>query len=204
MSRASAGRRERRVEKKKQLGRPPGTHKSLFKDQQRFAIAAWIAFMPDYGPHDTAKLVRVLIEEDTPIRIEDVEGLRLVISAPYAPPTPSADFDDVARQFQQKAALIRDRATGSEMEWLSVSASGLRGLIYFFRRNDLPGMRRSIDILRSAGWGKTAERVGRRLGTALRSNIPPRDDPVGPKMQRALDAIRNDKALFSEPIDTTQ
>ena len=44
---------------------------SLFRDRQRFAIAAWVAFEPDFGPHATARLVTVVIEEDTPVRIED-------------------------------------------------------------------------------------------------------------------------------------
>jgi hypothetical protein len=203
MSRASSGRRERRLTKKKLLGRPTGTHVSLFKDRQRFAIAAWIALAPDLGTLTTARLVTVLIEEDTPIRIEDVEGLRLLISAPFKPPALKAAFgvDDAARQLQQKAKLIRGRATGSEMQWIETSASALRLLVYFFVRDDVPGMRRSLDILRQAGWGKTSARIGRRLEAALKSNIPPRDDPVGPAIRRALDALRQERS--SQPIDTT-
>jgi hypothetical protein len=200
MSRSSPGRRDRRLAHRR-LGRPPGTHASLFRDRQRFAIAAWIAHAPDLGPHITARLVKVLIEEDTPIKIEDVEGLRLMISVPFKPPTSKADLDldDVARQLQQKAKLVRERATGSEMGWLSTSASALRGLVHFFLRNDLPGMRRSLDILRQAGWGKTSERIGRRLEAALRSNIPPYDGPVTPATRRFLDALGQE--LVSQPID---
>ena len=99
-------------------------------------------------------------------------------------------MDDYARQLQQKARLIRKRATGSELEWLSTSASALRGLIYFFQRNDVPGMRRSLDILRQAGWGKTSERIGQRLETALKSNIPPYDGPLSADARRFLDALR--------------
>ena len=40
------------------------------------------------------------------------------------------------------------------MEWLSTSASALRGLVHFFLRNDLPGMRRSLDILRQRRVGE--------------------------------------------------
>ena len=193
MSRASAGRRERRLVNKG--GRPPGPA-SLFRDPQRFAVAAWIALAPDLGTLTTARFVTVLIEENTPIRIEDVEGLRLLISAPFKPPPTSkkeVDLDDVARQLQQKAKLVRERATGSEMRWIETSASALRLLVHLFVRDDVPGMRRSLDILRQAGWGKTSERIGRRLEAALRSNIPPRDDPVGPKMRRALDALRQEQ-----------
>ena len=190
MSRASTGRRERRLTRKR-LGRPPGTPASLFKDRQRFAIAAWIALAPDLGPHNTARFVTVFIEEDTPIRIEDVEGLRLMISAAYKAPA-SADLDAYALALSRKAKLVRERAAGSEMKWISTSASALRGLAYSFLRSDLPEMNRSLDILRQAGWGKTGERIGRRLEAALRSNIPPRDDPVGPDMRRALDALRQE------------
>lgn len=202
MSKASTGRRERRIAKKKLLGRPSGTPASLFKDPHRFAIAAWIALAPDLGTLETARFVTVLIEEDTPIRIEDVEGLRLLISAPFKPPTLGVVLDEVARKLQQKAKLVRGRAAGSEMRWIETSASALRLLVYLFVRDDVPGMRRQLDILRNAGWGKISERIGRRLETALKSNIPPRDDPVGPKIRRALDALRREQS--SQPIDTTQ
>ena len=201
MSKASAGRRERRLTKKKQLGRPSGTPASLFKDRQRFAIAAWIALMPDYGPHDTARFVTVLIEEDTPIQLEDIEGLRLVLSAGYKAPA-SATLDEYAMALSRKAKLVRGRATGSELEWLGASASALRVLVLSFLHDDLPGMRRQLDILRNAGWGKTSERVGRRLAAALKSsNIPPRDDPVGPNIRRALNALRREQS--SQAVDKT-
>ena len=66
----SGARRERRLAYKR-LGRPPGTTASLLRDRQRFAIATWVAFAADFGPHVTARLVTVFIESHA-IRIEDV------------------------------------------------------------------------------------------------------------------------------------
>ena len=190
MSKSNAGRRERQLARKRP-GRPRGSHTPLFADQQRFAVAAWVAFEPDFGPHVTAQLVTVLIEESTPIRIEDVEGLRLMIGAAFKPPTLKADLDDAARELQEKARLVMSRATDSELQWLSASASALRGLVSVFLRNDVPAMRRSLDILRRAGWGKVSMRIGRRLETALKSNFPPYEGPLSPAARRLLNTLRS-------------
>jgi hypothetical protein len=79
----------------------------LLKDPQRFSIAAWLAFEPRFGPHVAARMSTVLIEEQTPITIQDVEGLLLVIGADYKEPT-SAKASN-SRDLDSYAASSRTR-----------------------------------------------------------------------------------------------
>ena len=134
MTKASPGRRSRRLERR---GRPAGSYKSLFKDAQRFSIAAWLASEPRYGPHVAARMAIVLIEERTPITIQDVEGLLLVIGADYkatasAKARTSSDLDGRASQLADKARLMIARATPRELAWLTRSSGALRALSTFF------------------------------------------------------------------------
>jgi hypothetical protein len=137
MTKSSVGRRERRLARK--LGRPKGSHRSLFKDRRRFAIAMWHAFKDAIGSHGAARLAVVLLEETTPIRTEDLEGLLVVAGADYLPPAPNVTLDEYAFDLARRAKLVTDRATEQEQAWLIRSAGALRGLVGFIASNNVAG-----------------------------------------------------------------
>src|SRR6516162_5189135 len=89
MTRASPARRARRMARKR--GRRKGSHVPLARDPQRYTYAAWLAFTTlGLGPYQAGKLGIVLIEETTPIRVEDVDRLLVVVSAAW-----EGDEDDL-------------------------------------------------------------------------------------------------------------
>jgi len=177
MTKASPGRRSRRLERR---GRPAGSYKSLFKDAQRFSIAAWLASEPRCGPHVAARMAIVLIEERTPITIQDVEGLLLVIGADYkatasAKARTSSDLDGRASQLADKARLMIARATPRELAWLTRSSGALRALSTFFRGRESHG-----------------SRPGNRIAVAgrLARNPGPYRRPARSRLARELPALR--------------
>ena len=192
MTKASPGRRSRRLERR---GRPTGSYKSLFKDAQRFSIAAWLASEPRYGPHVAARMATILIEERTPITIQDVEGLLLVIGADYkatasAKAPTSSDLDGRASQLADKARLMIARATPRELAWLIQSSAALGALSTFFVDENLTGVDRTIELLLRAGWHEILDRIVGRLDPALRARFPPYEGDLGPKGRWLLAVIR--------------
>ena len=193
MTKASPGRRSRRLERR---GRPAGSYKSLFEDAQRFSIAAWLASEPRYGPHVAARMAIVLIEERTPITIQDVEGLLLVIGADYkatasAKARTSSDLDGRASQLADKARLMIARATPRELAWLTRSSGALRALsTFFFVDENLTGVDRTIELLLRAGWHEILDRIVGRLDPALRASFPPYEGDLGPKGRWLLAVMR--------------
>jgi hypothetical protein len=192
MTKASPGRRSRRLERR---GRPTGSYKSLFKDAQRFSIAAWLASEPRYGPHVAARMATILIEERTPITIQDVEGLLLVIGADYkatasAKAPTSNDLDGRASQLADKARLMIARATPRELAWLTQSSGALGALSTFFVDENLTGVDRTIELLLRAGWHEILDRIVGRLDPALRASFPPYEGDLGPKGRWLLAVMR--------------
>ena len=112
----------------------------------------------------------MLIEEDTPIRIEDVEGLRLddqraPTSRPHRGQTWTSRPQTPAEGQARQGARDRERDGVAQRRRPAPCAGWSTSSVH----DDVPGMRRSLDILRNAGWGKTSERIGRRLEAALKS-----------------------------------
>jgi hypothetical protein len=164
MSKSSAARRQRRLARKPQRGRPSGTFRALLKDPQRFSVAAWLLFEPVLGPHVAARLAIVAIEENTPIELSTLEGA-LVTSAAYLPPRGAAavDFDEQARSLTAKAKLVASRATEDELAWLVGSSGALRGLIGFMAAGNWLGVEQARKLLQQAGWGDVLSRIGQRF-----------------------------------------
>jgi hypothetical protein len=191
VTKASAGRRRRRLEKR---GRPTGTYASLFKDPQRFSIVAWVTLEPIFGPHVAARAATVWIEEKTPITIQTVQNLLIMVGADYAsPPGASEDLDDHARALARKARLVTSRATRREFAWLTQSSGALLALMRSLAEGDVEGANRAVELLQEAGWGEIVERINRRLVPALRANFPPFEGPLTAKARRLLAAMRPPK-----------
>jgi hypothetical protein len=192
VTKASAGRRQRRVERR---GRPAGSYASLFKDRQRFSIAAWLALEPIVGPHAAARGAIVWIEEKAPITIQDVEGMLHVAGADYVPATPSEDLNDRARTLARKARLVTSRATKRELSWLCQSSGALAALARFMADGDAVGIATTLELMREVGWGEILDRVGRRLTPALRSNFLPYEGPLTARVRRLLAAMQAQEKL---------
>jgi hypothetical protein len=187
VTKASLARRERR-------GRRKGSHAPLLKDRQRFTIAVWLAFVDFFGPHESARLAIVLVEETTPITIETIENLLVVAAADYRQVSLKEDFDDRARALTRKVELIRGRASGHELKWLVRSSGAVRALVDFVAVGDVGGANRAIMLLEHAGWGDILEHVQGRIDAALRSNWPPFEGQLKAAGRRLLAAARGHKA----------
>jgi hypothetical protein len=116
MTVASPARRARRLGRKR--GRREGSYIPLARDPQRYTHAAWLAFTTlGLGPYQAAKLAIVLIEETTPIRVEDVDHLLVVVSAAWEGGEDEL-LDDYVHASVRKARLVIGRAADDERAWL--------------------------------------------------------------------------------------
>jgi hypothetical protein len=197
MTKASASRRRRRLENR---GRPAGSYKSLLKDPQRFAIAAWLTLEPVCGPHVAARAATVWLAEKTPITIQDIEGLLVMIGADYAAPGTS-DLADHARELAAKARLVINRATPLEFEWVIVSSGALLALMKFVLEGNLVGIDRTLELLQQGGWREVLDHTNRRLVPALRAHFPPYEGSLSGSARRLLATLhaRKNRAEISEP-----
>ena len=187
VTKASASRRRRRLENR---GRPAGSYKSLLKDDpQRFSIAAWLTLEPVCGPHIAARAATVWFEEKTPITIQDIEGLLVMIGADYAAPG-TGDLTDHARKLAAKARLVTSRATPREFEWLIVSSGALLALMKFVLEGNLVGIDRTLELLQRAGWREVLDHTSRRLVPALRAHFPPYEGSLSGSARRLLATLR--------------
>jgi hypothetical protein len=186
MTRASAGRRRRRLETR---GRPTGSYTSLFKDPQRFSIAGWLALDPIVGPLAAAETAITWIEERTPITFRNVEGLLVMISADYTPPA-TKELKDHADDLVKKARLVTSRATESELAWLTQSSGALKALITFLIRGNIMGFEQVAKVLRQAGWGEILDRFGARIAPSLRAQFPLYEGPLTAAARELLAALR--------------
>ena len=186
MTRASAGRRRRRFERR---GRRTGSYKSLFKDPQRFSIAGWLAFDPIVGPLAAAEMAITWIEERTPITIQNVEGVLVMISADYTPPA-TMELKGHADDLVKKARLVTSRATESELAWLAQSSGALTSLITNLIRGNVMGFELAAKVLRQAGWGEILDRFGARIAPSLRARFPAYEGPLTPAARELLAAWR--------------
>ena len=192
MTKASETRRRRRFEKR---GRPTGSYRPLLTDPQRFSIATWLTLEPIFGPHVAARAVTVWIEEMTPITIQDVEGLLLVIGADYKPPisdkaSRARDLDAYASQLADKARLMTVRATEREFAWLTQSSGALLAGMKFLMEGNVAGRDLALKVLRQSGWGEILDRIGSRLAPAVLANFPPFEGPLSAQAQQLLAVLR--------------
>jgi hypothetical protein len=177
----------------------------LLTDPQRFSIATWLTLEPIFGPHVAARAVTVWIEEMTPITIQDVEGLLLVIGADYKPPisdkasrmrstsdkaSRARDLDAYASQLADKARLMTARATEREFAWLTQSSGALFALMKFLMEGNVAGRDQALKVLRQSGWGEILDRIGGRLAAAMRANFPPFEGSLSAKAQQLLAVLR--------------
>jgi hypothetical protein len=154
----------------------------------------WLAFVNCFGPHESARLAIVLIEEKTPIKVEIIEDLLVVVGADYRLASPRDLLDDRARALTRKAELIRERALGRELKWLIRSAGAVRALAGFIAAGNVGGANRSMVILEHAGWGDILKHLQARIDAALRSNWPPFEGRLKAAGRRLLAAAREHKA----------
>ena len=199
MTRSSAARRQRRLKQKSKRGRPAGSFTDLLKDSQRFTVATWWAFEPALGPHVAARLATVLIEEQRPLELAALEDLLVVVSGDYAS-GPGGSLDDHASGLAAKSRLVASRATERELAWLTRSSGALVALVEFLAEGNWRAAWRALELLRGAGWNPVIERVGRRIGGALRSNAAPFDEGrLQAAGRRLLAAMKAAKAAKTEP-----
>jgi len=192
MTRASPARRERRLERKN-LRRPKGSHVPLARDPQRHTYATWLAFSElGLGPYLAGKLAIVLIEEETPIRAEDVDGLLVVVSAAWEGPK-DEKLDDYVHDTVRKARLVVGRATDPERAWLARSAGAIKGIVNSIAASDIHGAHLALAVLDGNDWRGVVEQVRKRIDGALLGNMPPYQWPLKAAARRLLEAARKNR-----------
>jgi len=175
-------------------GRPTDSFKSLFTDPQRFSVAACSAIAPHIGPHAAARAAIAWVEENTPITIEVVEELLLIAGTSYTAGAATATgsvLDDRARSLVRKVQLVSSRATERELAWLTQSSGLVGALLEFIAQGNSLGVKKSVELLRQAGWEDVPERIGRRLTPALRGGFPPYEGTITTRLRRLLDTMRS-------------
>jgi hypothetical protein len=192
-SRASRTRELQRELRRPKAGRPHGSHTSLLDNTRRFALAVWRA-LDGLGldhPYDLSALVTVLIEEREPITIESIDSFLVAVSSRY-PTISMTQFNSrIDRLVRDARALPEKIKKSDEVEWLAVSTGCVHGAIVFAADGNLTGVRRALEMLRSAGWGVIIDRVQARIATALRGNVPPFDESgLGPRGRRLVGLLR--------------
>jgi hypothetical protein len=197
VTKASAGRRKRRFERRG--GRPTGSYKSLLTDPQRFSIATWLTLAPIYGPHVAARAAAVWIEERTPITLEIVKGLLRMISANYKEPTsakasksrrprrlrqPARNLDGYASQLADKARLMTARSTEHEFAWLTQSSGALFRADEVHHGRQYRRSRSSDQIAAPCRLGRNHRPHRRPIGSRREGQIPAlRRFPHGPSAE---------------------
>jgi hypothetical protein len=156
----------------------------LLDDPQRFALALWVALeRMKLGPIEAARLSSVLVESDDPIAIEAIANLLVVVSSTFDPKTTTLERH--AEWMARKSRRIFERATDIERRWALQSAGAVEALIRFSAANNRSGMKRALALLDHAGWRDVIERLQRRVGGALRTNMPDFENELG-RLGRAL------------------
>jgi hypothetical protein len=135
----------------------------------------------------------VWLAEKTPITIQDIEGLLVMIGADYAAPG-SGDLADHARELAAKARLVTNRATPREFEWLIVSSGALLALVKFVLEGNFVGIDRTLELLQQTGWREVLDQTNRRLVPALRAHFPPYEGPLSIAAGRLLAVLRAKKS----------
>ena len=200
MTSASPARRKRRLARKR--GRREGSHIPLARDPQRYSYAVWLAFTTlGLGPYQAAKLAIVLIEQTTPIRVEDVEGLLVVVSAAW-----EGDEDELLDEYVhatvRKARLVIGRASDDERAWLSRSAGAIEAIIRNIRAGDMAGANRALAVLNGNDWRSVIEQVRQRIEPALISNVPPYEFPLKRAARQLLEVARKYQAEKQSAISS--
>ena len=194
MSRSQTSRKRelQRELRRPKPGRPIGSRASLLANPRRFALAVWRA-LDGLGfdhPYDLSALATVLIEEDGPISIEAIDGLLVAVSARY-PDISMTSFRTRIDRLVRDARSLPEKVGKREAHWFAVSIGCVQGVILFAAADNPAGVRRSLEILRGAGWGVVIDRVQSRISRALRGNIPPFDESgLGPRGRRLVAMLR--------------
>ena len=200
MTRASPARRARRMARKR--GRREGSHVPLARDPQRYTYAAWLAFTRlGLGPYQAGKLAVVLIEETTPIRVEDVDHLLVVVSAAWEGGEDEM-LDDYVHATVRKARLVIGRTTDDERAWLSRSAGAIEAIIRSIKTGDMAGANRALDVLGGNDWRGVIEQARQRIEPALISNVPPYEFPLKRAARQLLEAVRKYRAEKQSAISS--
>jgi hypothetical protein len=195
-SRTSRKRELQRELQRKKPGRPVGSRASLLVNRRRFALAIWRALdglgLP--GPYDLAGLATVLIEEGGPISIEAIDGLLVAVSARY-PDVSMTSFDSRIDRLVRDARSLPEKVGKREADWFAVSIGAVQGVIVFAAADNPAGVRRSLEVLRNAGWGVVIDRVQTRISRALRGNVPPFDEGGLGRRGRRLVAMLREREI---------
>jgi hypothetical protein len=158
--------------RKKKPGRPKGARIHIAHDRKRFAVAAWWAFGEfGFGPYQSAGLAAAIVQNNEPIRMEDVEGLLTVAST---------RIHHNASSLKEHLAWLARKAEAAKADaWLIQSATAVHGLILFITKDDTAGACRCLDALLALGWEDVLDGLHARIDVALKGNMPPRDDKLG-------------------------
>jgi len=177
--------------KRRRRGRPKGTKLTLARDRQNAAIALWKAFrVLGYGTHEAGYLA-LMVVGGAPIQLEDVEGVLTVASTTIKYKASTLD--------KHVNALARKAARASDHDpWLVASTAAIRGLIRGIRTNRIELAAYMFDVLIELGWRVVLARFWARIQTALRSNIPPHEGPLGRAQASRLKAYVENSRKRSE------
>jgi hypothetical protein len=190
MRAATHGRRRHRATRGRRVLR-------LLDDPQRFALAVLAVLRSlGLGPYDAGYLTIVMIEQDGPILLQDLDGLLVVLSArhpPSAPPKISSLFENRTDVLVRKLDRILGRASPAERDWFIQSTGLIKAFIYFAAADDSAGRGRVLDMLIACGWRDVLTQVGRRIDTGLPSNRPEFDGALSHASRRLLE-IEREKA----------
>jgi hypothetical protein len=192
MSRSRTSRNRELRRELRRPGRPIGSRASLLANPRRFALAVWRA-LDGLGldhPYDLGALATVLVEETTPITIEAIDNFLVAVSANYHEPAMTS-FSSRTDRLVRDARALPEKAGKSEADWFALSIGCVQGVILFAAADNPAGVRRALEILRSAGWGVIIDRVQTRISRALRGNVPPFDQSgLGLRGRRLLAVLQ--------------
>lgn len=188
MTKRGAILRKRPDKLKPRRGRPKGSTVPIERDRQARAVACWWAFREfGFGPYEAAHLAATVVS-DQPIKLEDVEGLLRVAST---------EIKRTASSFEKHIdTLVRkaERHPPGSSSWLAASALAIKALILALRKNNTAMACWMLDVLIRLGWKDQLARLTARITEALKSNVPPRDTPLGRAGRALLAALKQETA----------
>lgn len=155
------------------------------QDPDRFFIVIWRALVQvlGYGPQEAGYLAAHLVSAE-PIVMSEVEAALRVAST---------TVQHHANTLETRVAALVEKAKASPRSdpWLERSETAIKSLIlttFALARPDLSDNARErlpaaakilVAQLHELGWGEVFGRLETRISGALKSNLPPHDDPLG-------------------------
>lgn len=176
--------------KRRSRGRQSGSFISFRADADRFKLAFAAFAQVDLGlkRYDAAGFSVLLFAEE-PLEISSVESqlTRLTVEPRCTTSVKSREERLVAKFRKFDARMTRD-----DVVWLTTSTSSLALLFNPPGHLSHPSvMHHAMSNLIALGWHDTLCHLVPRIERILKSNLPPSDEPLPPKVRRFLDHVRS-------------